>query len=103
PLDWSEVTKAGATAHRVDMVDATTDTSYFLHVLGTKGAVSGAPVPDDATGQTGVRFTLDDGRTVTVRFNQAGEGGTLRITQGADVLLDEQLPTAVSGLPLFAN
>jgi len=103
PLDWSEVPKAGATAHRIDVVDATGATSNFLHVLGTKGAVTGTPVASDATGQVGVQFTTNDGRTVTVRFDTAGQGGTIQIKQGTTVLLDQPLPTTVANLPLFVN
>ena len=104
PVDYSEdFAAANATAYRVDVTHAAGDTTEFLHVLSTNGAVTGTPASSDTAGQVGTQFTLADGRTVTVRFNIAGDGGNITIRQGTTTLLDEALPTTVQTLPLFAN
>ncbi len=76
--------------------------TQFLHVLGTQGSVVSA-VRSDATGQTGAQITLDDGRTVLVRFGNAGPGATtLEIRQAnGTVALSRTLPNTVSTPPLF--
>jgi hypothetical protein len=76
--------------------------TQFLHVLGTQGSVVSA-VRSDATGQTGAQISLDDGRTVLVRFGNAGPGATtLEIRQGnGTVALSRTLPNTVSTPPLF--
>ncbi len=94
---------AGKTATRVDVTDtAAGNSSEFLHVIGLNGAVT-ASFRDDADGQTGVTFTLADGRTVTTRFNKASRGGTLEISRNATTELSGTLPTRVHRIPLIAN
>jgi len=103
PLDWSEVPKATATAHRIDLANTAVGTTNFLHVIGTNGAISGVPVQDDGTNQSGTTFNLADGRTVTVRFNNDARGGSVVIKQGSTILVNELLPDTVQAIPLFAN
>ncbi|MCA9680223.1 MAG: hypothetical protein H6708_05135 [Kofleriaceae bacterium] len=54
----------------------------FLHVLAVDGSVTSSTA-SDAGSQHGVRLQLADGRTATVRFEDAAVGGTLEITGGS--------------------
>jgi hypothetical protein len=103
PRDWSQEMVSGATEHRVDIADSTGDSSYFLHVLSTNGAVTSAPVADNAAGQIGAKFTLNDGRVVTVRFNTSGDGSQIQISNVDGSTFSQALPTAVQTLPEFVN
>jgi hypothetical protein len=105
-VSWAAVNPAnyaGKTATRIDVTDtAPGNSSEFLHVIGLNGSVT-ASFRDDADGQTGVTFTLADGRTVTTRFNKATRGGTLEIRRDAQLELSGTLPTHVHRIPLFPN
>ncbi|MEP9358152.1 hypothetical protein [Sphingomonas sp. KR3-1] len=92
------------TAVRVDLVETGAGgSSQFLHVAGLDGAVSQA-VASNAAGQTGTAITLSDGRVVTLRFNQAGRGGTIEIkSAGGAVLESGALPSSVQAPPIYAN
>jgi len=51
-------------------------------------------IRDDASGQTGARITLADGRIATVRFSTTGSGGTLEIRNlDGSVVIAGSLPT----------
>jgi uncharacterized repeat protein (TIGR02543 family) len=89
-------------AKRVDVVDTAGTQSNFLHVMGTNASVTAA-TRSDASGQTGVAITLADGRTVTVRFSNAGTGGSLEIKSGSTAQVTGALPTTVTAPPLFRN
>ena len=77
-LAWPSVNADYNSGYRVDVADANGDSSVFLNVIGADGAVLDA-IRDDASGQTGARITLADGRIATVRFSTTGSGGTLEI------------------------
>ncbi len=62
---------------RIEVSDGSSGASYFLHVLGTEGAVSGISAAN-ASGQTGVRINLADGRVFWARFNNLSPGGSLQ-------------------------
>ena len=78
-------------------VAATGTATEFLHVLGLDSAVTSS-IASDATGQRGVRVTLADGRTVLARFNRTTSGGSLLITQGATILVNETLASGIDTL-----
>jgi len=87
--------------YRVDVADSGAGESYFLHLLDVNKSVLSA-VRSDADGQTGAVLVLQDGRKITVRFNNAASGGTLEIRDAADtVVLNEALPVTVSPPTLF--
>jgi hypothetical protein len=102
-VSWPSVDSDMNGGSRVDVSDASGDTSVFLHVLGTDGAFSAA-VPSDAPGQTGARITLASGSVATARFSTDGTGGTLEIRSPADqVTFTGSLPTDVQPPPRLAN
>ncbi len=89
--------------HQVDVAHATGTGSRFLHVVGLGGAVTGV-ARSDVAGQIGVAITFVDGRTATVRFNDATRGGTLDLrASGGASQSTGTLPTTVVTPPLFAN
>lgn len=92
------------TAARVDWRDSGGDgKTEFLHVIGIDGSVSEA-VRSDLSGQIGTRIALADGRTVIVRFNIAGRGGTIEIRNSSGtVVQNETLPVTVQAPPLYSN
>lgn len=107
-LDVQRLTPAGLTSQlvggsRVETAHSAGNQSLFLHVLGVNGAVS-TTARSDASGQTGAQVTLADGRTLTVRFSNAGTGGTLdlRAANGAG-LFNAALPITVTVPPLFVD
>ncbi|MCK6490033.1 MAG: Ig-like domain-containing protein [Planctomycetes bacterium] len=76
--------------------------SRFLHVIGVDGDVA-AVAASDAAGETGAALTFADGRTATVRFRNAGPGGSLDLrTAGGTVLHNAALPATVVKPPLLA-
>jgi hypothetical protein len=77
-VPWPDADSDMNGGSRVDVSDASGDTSVFLHVLGTDSAFSAA-VRSDAPGQTGARITLAGGSVATARFSTDGTGGTLEI------------------------
>lgn len=91
-------------ATRVDVIDTTAgDSSVFLHVLSTDGAVTQS-IRSDSTGQVGTIITLADGRVVTVRFNTSSTGGTIEIRSSSGTILESgALPSGIQSLPLFVN
>lgn len=95
---------ASDTSTRVDVRDAANGTSSeFLHVFGVNNSVTAA-VRDDASGQTGARITLADGRSVVLRFNTTGTGGTVQIfSTGGQETEGGTLPITVQQPPLYAN
>ena len=92
------------TAARMDVLDTGSDASTeFLHVVGLGGSVTGA-VASNGVGQTGTTITLTDGRTVTVRFNQAAPGGTVEIRSAGGAILESgPLPATVQAPPVYVN
>lgn len=88
---------------RVDATHATGTSSRFLHVVGTNGSAPTATRSDEA-GTIGAQIGLADGRSVLVRFSDAGTGGTLEIKRAdSSVEWSGALPTTVTAPPLFAN
>jgi hypothetical protein len=96
-LSWA------VSGHRVDAADTAGTSSRFLHVVGLNGAVS-TVARSDGAGQVGVEITFADGRSATLRFNDAARGGTLNLrAAGGASVFSGPLPTTVATLPLFAN
>ncbi len=88
---------------RVDVAHAQGTSSRFLHVLSANGAVASA-TRSDAAGTIGAQVGLADGRSVLVRFSDAGSGGTLEVRRADNsVQFTGALPTTVTPPPLFAN
>ena len=99
-VPWSGSISAGV---RMDVADNVGDTSLFLNVLGVDGSVVQV-VRSDGPGQTGAQILMTGGVAATVRFNNAGSGGSLEIRNTAGALLSSgMLPTTVQPLPLFIN
>lgn len=93
-----------STSARVDWRDSGGDgRTEFLHVIGLDGSVSQA-VRSDASGQTGTRVTLSDGRAVTVRFNISGRGGTIEIRDAFGAVQQSgNLPATIQAPPIYSN
>lgn len=91
-----------ATATHVHATAAPAASTNFLHVIGTSGSVVSA-LTSSLPGQTGVEIQLNDGRTATVRFNDAAPGGTVQFQDANGVVTSQPLPTGIQALPLFAN
>ena len=87
----------------MDVPDAGSGASVFLHVFSLNGAVASASRAD-APGQTGVQLKLADGRSATLRFSTQGSGASLEL-RGADQspLFGGPLPAGVTPPPLFVN
>ncbi len=106
-LDVHRIAPAGLAAtistRRLEVSDSAAGQSLFLNVLGTNGSVAGAAAAN-GSGTTGVTVTLADGRTATVRFSDAGTGGTLDLSAGAGLsAFSGALPATVTAPPLFRN
>jgi hypothetical protein len=93
---------------RVDATDTSGgNSSLFLHVIATTAAggassVRAVAAASPATGQTGVRIELADGRVATLRFANAQPGGNLEITSASGTVLSSgALPNTVTAPPLF--
>ncbi len=100
-VSWPTVNTDFNSGVRVDVADAVGDSSVFLNVLSTDGAVINA-VRSDATGQTGTQITLADGRIATVRFSTTGSGGTIDIRNAdGSVVASGALPTTVQTPQLY--
>lgn len=91
-------------AARVDWTDVGGDgKTEFLHVIGLDGSVSQS-ARSDVSGQTGARVKLADGRTTIVRFNIAGQGGTIEIQSSTGAVLQSTtLPNTVQAPPIYSN
>ncbi len=88
---------------RAEAAHASGTTSRFLHVIGLNGGVL-APAASNTATETGVRLTLSDGRTATVRFTNAAPGGTLDLRSvGGAVIVNAALPTTVTRPPLLST
>jgi hypothetical protein len=88
---------------RVDVADDIGDSTLFLHVLGTDGAVARAERAD-APGSLGAQITLADGGVATVRFATGSAGATLELRNaGGAVISSGALPTTVQVPALFAS
>ena len=87
---------------RLEAVDSAGSQTLFLHVL-TTAAPPISPYRSDIAGQTGAQVALADGRSVLIRFANAGRGGTidLRAADGSSQY-NGTLPTTVTAPPLFA-
>ncbi len=100
---WAAIDPGFRAGVRVDVPDANGDSSMFLHVMGTNGAVSLAERAD-VPGSLGARITLANGAIATVRFSTNSIGGSLELRDPGGALLDSgPLPTTVVVPPLFAN
>ena len=98
---WPSLDSDLLAGYRVDVADSAAGESYFLHLLDVNKSVLSA-VRSDVNGQTGAALLLQDGRKITVRFNNAASGGTLEIRDAADtVVLNEALPVTVVSPTLF--
>lgn len=98
---WPSVNPDFNSGVRVDVADATGDSSVFLNVLGTDGAVVNA-VRSDAAGQTGAQISLADGSIATIRFSTTGSGGTIDIrSRDGTVITSGALPTDVRAPPVY--
>ena len=97
-VPWTTVGLYGGT--RAEGVDTNGSGSLFLHVIGVDNKVSSV-VSDNTASETGARITFTDGSVATVRFSNAGHGGTLQIVSGGTSLYNGALPTAVNTFPLY--
>ncbi len=89
------------TGIRAEGVHNTGAESLFLHIIGVNSKVTAA-VADNTATETGARITFNDGTVATVRFSNAGHGGTLLMVNSAgQTLYSGALPTTVNTFPLY--
>ncbi len=86
---------------RAEAVHSSGTESLFLHVVGVNNQVSSV-VADNTATETGARITFSNGTVATVRFSNAGHGGTLNMVNGSGVTqYNSALPTTVNTFPLY--
>jgi hypothetical protein len=100
-VDWKSADSDMRDGFRFEEVDSAGTSSLFLNVMALDGAVATA-VADDITGQHGVKLTLKNGDTATVRFGDSTPGATVDWTRaGGTVVTSGARTVAVEALPLL--
>ncbi|MBI2037411.1 MAG: hypothetical protein HYT15_00555 [Candidatus Magasanikbacteria bacterium] len=86
---------------RAEAVDNNGTQSLFLHVIGVNSQVTSV-ISDNTATETGARITFSDGTVATVRFSNAGRGGTLNmVSASGQTLYNAALPITVNTFPQY--
>ncbi len=95
---WRSLDAEATAGYRLAWTSAT---GPYLVVLSLDGAVTNA-IAADTTGIHGTTITLNDGRTLTARFNDTQRGGTVEIrAANGSITRQSTLTPSVMNLPVF--